>query len=58
MARAKVPDEEHCQKVSISFQPDQLEQLLAYCQRNDRSMSWVIRKALTQWLEEHKDDHC
>lgn len=56
MPRPKRPEEEHCQKMSISFTPDQLQELIGYCERNERSASWVIRKALEDWLERHKDD--
>ena len=57
MPRAKRPESEHNQSVSISFEPEQLQALISYCQRNERSMSWVIRKALEQWLKEHENDH-
>ena len=56
MPRPKRPEEEHCQKMSISFTPEQLQEVISYCQRNERSISWVIRKALEQWLEEHRND--
>ena len=56
MPRGKLPEEEKCQKVSISFQPEQMEQLLRYCQKEERSMSWVIRKPLAEWLPKHMDD--
>ena len=56
MPRAKTPEETHCQRIGISFEPEQLEQLMDYCQRNERTMSWVIRKALAEWLEKHKND--
>ena len=56
MARPKRPEEEHCQKMSISFTPEQMKELLEYCQRNERAISWVIRKALEDWLEKHKSD--
>lgn len=56
MPRPKRPEEEHCQKMSISFTPEQLQEVISYCQRNERSISWVIRKALEKWLEEHKND--
>ena len=42
--------------MSISFTPEQLQEVFSYCQRNERSISWVIRKALEKWLEEHKND--
>ena len=57
MPRQKTPEETHCQKMSVSFTPEQLEQVIDYCQRNERSISWVIRKALEQWLKEHENDH-
>lgn len=56
MARPKKPEEEHCQKMSISFTPEQMKELIDYCQRNERAISWVIRKALDDWLEKHKND--
>lgn len=56
MPRPKRPEEEHCQKMSISFTPEQMKELLDYCQRNERAISWVIRKALEDWLEKHKSD--
>lgn len=56
MARPKKPEDEHCQKMSISFTPEQMNELIDYCQRNERAISWVIRKALDDWLEKHKDD--
>jgi hypothetical protein len=57
MPRPKTPEETHCQKMSVSFTPEQLEQVIDYCQRNERSISWVIRKALEQWLKDHENDH-
>lgn len=56
MPRNPVPDEHKAQKVSISFDPEQLKEVLEYCQKNERSMAWVIRKALAEWLPKHKDD--
>ena len=34
----------------ISIEPGQFRRLMAYCQREDRSISWVIRKALEMFL--------
>ena len=42
--------------MSISFEPKQFDQLMHYCETQERSASWVIRKALAEWLEVHKDD--
>lgn len=57
MPRAKTPEETHAIKISVSFNRQQYDQLMEYCQRNDRSIAWVIRKALEQWLPAHKEDH-
>lgn len=56
MPRSPIPDEQKAQKISVSFEPQQLKDLLAYCQKNERSISWVIRKALAEWLPKHEDD--
>lgn len=56
MARPKTPEEEHAVKMSVSFTQDQMRELLNYCQRCERPISWVIRKALEEWLPKHKDD--
>ena len=57
MPRPQKPEEEHAVKMSISFTQDQMRELLNYCQQNERPISWVIRKALDEWLPKHKDDH-
>lgn len=56
MPRAKTPDETHSQSVSISFTPDELKRLVEYCQKRERPMSWVIRKALDEYIPRHEDD--
>lgn len=56
MPRSPIPDEQKAQRVSISFDPDQLKEILEYCQKNERTIAWVIRKALADWLPKHKDD--
>ena len=38
-------------KQNITMEPEQLKRLILYCQKEDRSMSWVIRKALEMYLE-------
>ena len=58
MPRAKTPEETHALKVSISFSREQYEEVIDYCERNERSLAWVIRKALAEWLPKHKEDHC
>lgn len=56
MPRSPIPDEQKAQRVSISFDPDQLKEILEYCQKNERTIAWVIRKAIADWLPKHKDD--
>ena len=51
MPRQKKNEGEKCIRQNISMEPGQLQQLLEYCQKEERSMSWVIRKALEQFLE-------
>ena len=57
MPRKADPDREKHMSVTISFEPDQYRELISYCERNDRTMAWVVRQSLKQWLEAHKDDH-
>ena len=56
MPRPKKPENEVAVRVSISFDQKQLADLIHYCEVNERTMSWVIRKALAEWLPKHKDD--
>ena len=56
MAPPKKSDKDKHIKMSVSFEPNQYTQLMRYCQVNERSVSWVIRKALADWFEKHKDD--
>lgn len=50
MSRPKKDEGKKCIRQNISIEPEQLKKLTAYCQREERSMSWVIRKALEQYL--------
>lgn len=52
MARPRKPDSEKAIKQSVSFTPEQLDRVIKYCQREERSISWCVRKALDQWLED------
>lgn len=56
MTRPKKKPEDKFITRSISFDPKQSDELLEYCQKNERDLSWVIRKALDEWLKAHKDD--
>lgn len=56
MPRPKKPEDELSLKQSVSFSPEQYQAVIEYCQKHQRSISWVIRQALAQFLEKHKDD--
>lgn len=49
--RPKKETAEKYVKQNITMEPEQLKRLMLYCQKEDRSMSWVIRKALEMYLE-------
>ena len=51
MPRAKTPEETHCEKISISFTQEDYKRIIAYCQKEERSIAWVVRKALKDWFE-------
>ena len=52
MARPKKPDGQKAIKQSVSFDPEQMERIKKYCLREERSVSWCVRKAMDQWLED------
>ena len=52
MARRSKPDSEKVIKQSVSFTPEQFARILKYCQRKERTISWCVRKAMEQWLED------
>lgn len=39
------------QKVNVSIDPDTFERLEAYCEDEERARSWVIQKAVSEWLD-------
>lgn len=51
MARPRKNPSDKAIKQSISIKPDLLPILMEHCQKEDRSMSWVIDKALRKYLE-------
>lgn len=51
MARAKVEESKKFIRKDISMDPEQYERLLLFCQREERSISWVIRKALDCYMD-------
>ena len=49
MARQKKEPEQKYIRQNVSMEPEQMKQLIKYCQREDRSISWVIRQALSEY---------
>ena len=54
VAFPKKNDADKCVKQNISFEPKDLERLIKFCQDEERTMSWVVRKDLDQWLKERE----
>ena len=50
MARPKKREEEKVIRQSVSMDPEQLRQVVAYCQTNERTIAWVIKKAVAAFL--------
>ncbi len=51
MARPKKRIEDKAVRQSVSMDPAQLCQVVEYCQRNDRTIAWVVRKAIDAFLK-------
>lgn len=51
MARPRKDPSEKAIKQSISIKPDVLPVLMERCNKEDRSMAWIIDKALRQYLK-------
>lgn len=56
MARPLKDPSQKAIKQSISIKPDLLPVLIRYCQKEERSMSWVIDKALREWFRERGEE--
>lgn len=50
MARPRKEESKKTVRQNISIYPEQLEQVQIYCQEEERSISWVVRKALDEYL--------
>lgn len=50
MARNKKDMDKKFVRQNISMDPEQYKRLMEYCQKEDRSISWVIRKALNNYI--------
>lgn len=49
----KKPADEKYVKVLVSMPPELKQQLDAYCRENERTVSWVIQKAVAEWISAH-----
>lgn len=54
MTRPAKPAEQKAIKQSITIRPDVMPVLLDLCQKEDRSMAWIIDKALREYLGMNK----
>lgn len=50
MARPRKEAGKKTVRQNISIYPEQLEQVQNYCQEEERSISWVVRQALKEYL--------
>ena len=50
MPRPKKEIEKKYVRQNISMDPEQLKRVTAYCQKEERAISWVIRQALEDYL--------
>lgn len=57
MARPKKAVEDKVVRQSVSMDPEQLRQVVAYCQANERTIAWVIKKAVAAFLAEQGTDN-
>ena len=55
MVRPKKRKEEKVIRQSVSMDPGQLRQVIEYCQANERTIAWVIKKAVAAFLEDQKN---
>lgn len=53
MAMPRKADKDKAIKQTISVYPEQMERLLKFCQKEERELSWVYRKALEEFLTKH-----
>ena len=47
---SKRPQYKLYQKVNITIDPETFNRLEKYCEDQERARSWVIQKALAEWL--------
>ena len=47
---SKRPQHQLFQKVNVTIDPETFERLEKYCAEQERARSWVIQKAVSDWL--------
>lgn len=52
----KKRDEDKFLNQHFTIHPDLYRQVVEWCERNDRSFSWTICRALKEFLIKHKDE--
>lgn len=52
MARPKKDEKDKTVRQSVSMDPEQLRQVIAYCQLNERTIAWVVKKGIEAFFRE------
>ena len=50
MAYPKKDEKDKYVRTNVTMSPELQDRLIRYCQREERTMSWCIQKALDEWL--------
>ena len=50
MAYPKKAEKDKYVRTNVTMSPELQERLIRYCQKEERTMSWCIQKALDEWL--------
>ena len=50
MAYPKKDEKDKYVRTNVTMSPELQERLVRYCQKEERTMSWCIQKALDEWL--------
>ena len=51
MAYPKKSDEDKYVRINVTMPPELQDRLIRYCQKEERTMSWCVQKALDEWLK-------
>lgn len=53
MARPPKAEGERNLRLIVSLPPDLDKRMREYAEANERPLSWIIQKALAEWLDKH-----